>query len=287
MPAWKPGECHVARRRPAKSMPAASSAWPPCMQQVDRRSWSTARLAPAGRAATAAECRMIGAALRTLELGDVPVATPTGPPGGRSGLLLESVGLPSCRPASCQIGDPPRVAGSTRRSWASATRPSFLMPFKKPQPACRPAPRAAGVSDRAPLHDRHSPGWAAWSMASASPSTIWASLGGEHAAGACAAEGQPAQEAAASSERLDVGVRAINGMLTARQRPARGPDGRQRRGQERAARPDHPPDRGRRGGGGPDRRARPRSARVYRTSRWGRTACAKPWWSWRRPTNRR
>ena len=35
---------------------------------------------------------MIGAALRRLELGDVPVATPTGRLVGASGLLLESVG---------------------------------------------------------------------------------------------------------------------------------------------------------------------------------------------------
>ena len=53
---------------------------------------------------------MISSALRRVELGEVPVATPTGRLVGASGLLLEA----SCRARAL-------MRGWLRRSWVSAT----------------------------------------------------------------------------------------------------------------------------------------------------------------------
>lgn len=72
---------------------------------------------------------MIAEALRRLELGQVPVATPTGRLVGASGLLLESTGCPLRTGQRCQIelGD---------GQWIDAQAVgfkndiSYLMPFK-------------------------------------------------------------------------------------------------------------------------------------------------------------
>ncbi|UCV08957.1 flagellar protein export ATPase FliI [Dechloromonas denitrificans] len=92
---------------------------------------------------------MIGAALRKLELGTVPVATPTGRLVGAAGLLLESVGCPLQTGQRCQIET---AAGD----WIAAqvvgfrNEVSFLMPFKKPEGLATgarvlPAPERAGL----------------------------------------------------------------------------------------------------------------------------------------------
>ncbi|MDR7051446.1 flagellum-specific ATP synthase [Duganella sp. 3397] len=73
---------------------------------------------------------MIADALRNLELGTVPMATPTGRLVGASGLLLEAVGCPLHTGQRCQIET---VGGD----WLDAQvvgfrdKVSYLMPFKK------------------------------------------------------------------------------------------------------------------------------------------------------------
>lgn len=114
---------------------------------------------------------MIADALRNLELGSVPMATPTGRLVGASGLLLEAVGCPMHTGQRCQIET---VGGDWLDAQVVGFRDklSFLMPFKKavglttgarvlPSPkksACRSAPA----------------GSAAWSTAWANRSTAWA-----------------------------------------------------------------------------------------------------------------
>ena len=74
---------------------------------------------------------MIADALRQLELGPVPVATPTGRLVGASGLLLESVGCQLHTGQRCRIE-------TTSGAWLDAQvvgfrdKVSYLMPFKQP-----------------------------------------------------------------------------------------------------------------------------------------------------------
>ncbi|NGZ87410.1 flagellar protein export ATPase FliI [Duganella aceris] len=73
---------------------------------------------------------MIADALRNLELGSVPMATPTGRLVGASGLLLEAVGCPLHTGQRCQIET---VGGEWLDAQVVGFRDklSFLMPFKK------------------------------------------------------------------------------------------------------------------------------------------------------------
>ena len=98
---------------------------------------------------------MIADTLRSFEIGDIPVATPTGRLVGASGLLLESAGCKLHTGQRCQIET---VSGE----WLDAQvvgfreKVSYLMPFKK----------AAGLTTGArvlPLPDKASlqigPSW--------------------------------------------------------------------------------------------------------------------------------
>jgi flagellum-specific ATP synthase len=73
---------------------------------------------------------VIADALRNLELGSVPMATPTGRLVGASGLLLEAVGCPLHTGQRCQIET---VSGEWLDAQVVGFRDklSFLMPFKK------------------------------------------------------------------------------------------------------------------------------------------------------------
>jgi hypothetical protein len=86
---------------------------------------------------------------------------------------------------------------------------------------------------------------------------------------------------------LDVGVRAINSLLTVGARPASWLVRGQRRRQKRFARHDGALHRGRCGGGRADRRARARGARIRGEHPDRRRRSRARWWSQRRPTRRR
>lgn len=153
---------------------------------------------------------MIGAALRRLELGDVPVATPTGRLVGASGLLLESVGCQLSTGQRCQIET---AAGG----WIDAQvvgfrdKTSFLMPFKNPTGLAAGA-RVLPISDRAPLMIGTS--WLGRMVNGlGEPIDDLGRLGGEHVLEPVPPKVNPLKKRRVE-ERLDVGVRAINGMLT-------------------------------------------------------------------------
>ena len=153
---------------------------------------------------------MIAAALRQLDLDDVPVATPTGRLVGASGLLLESVGCPLHTGQRCRIET---VSGD----WLDAQvvgfrdKTSYLMPFKK----------AAGLTTGArvlPSTDKVTlsigPSWLGRMVNGlGEPIDELGRLGGEHVL-----EMQPPKVHPLKKKRvrepLDVGVRAINGFLT-------------------------------------------------------------------------
>ncbi|ARN23910.1 flagellar protein export ATPase FliI [Piscinibacter gummiphilus] len=153
---------------------------------------------------------MIGAALRRLELGDVPVATPTGRLVGASGLLLESVGCQLSTGQRCQIET---AAGG----WIDAQvvgfrdKTSFLMPFKSPTGLAAGA-RVLPISDRAPLMIGTS--WLGRMVNGlGEPIDDRGRLGGDHVLEPVPPKVNPLKKRRVE-ERLDVGVRAINGMLT-------------------------------------------------------------------------
>src|SRR6185436_2812230 len=82
---------------------------------------------------------MISNALRRVELGDVPVSTPTGRLVGASGLLLEASGCTLRTGQRCLIEQ--RLEGASEGSpdgWLAAQvvgfrdQVAYLMPFKKP-----------------------------------------------------------------------------------------------------------------------------------------------------------
>jgi flagellum-specific ATP synthase len=153
---------------------------------------------------------VIGAALRKLELGDVPVATPTGRLVGASGLLLEAAGCPLYTGQRCQVE-------TASGEWLDAQvvgfrdKVSFLMPFKKPMGLSTGA-RVLPVADKASLSI--GPSWLGRMVNGlGEPIDGLGRLGGEHPLDAHPPRVHPLKKQPVR-ERLDVGVRAINGLLT-------------------------------------------------------------------------
>jgi len=153
---------------------------------------------------------MIAQALRNLELDAVPLATPTGRLVGASGLLLEAAGCRLHTGQRCQIET---VSGEWLDAQVVGFREklTFLMPFKK----------AVGLTTGArvlPSPERVSlqigPGWLG-RMVNGLGEAIdgLGKLGGEFPLEATPPRVHPLKKKPVS-EPLDVGVRAINAMLT-------------------------------------------------------------------------
>jgi flagellum-specific ATP synthase len=153
---------------------------------------------------------MIGDVLRKLELGAVPIATPTGRLVGASGLLLESAGCALRTGQRCSI-----ETGSGE--WLDAevvgfrAEVSFLMPFKRPEGL---ATGALVLPQREREGLRIGPSWRGRVVNGlGEPVDGLGRLGGEHPL-----EPQPPRvnplKKKPVKEPLDVGVRAINGVLT-------------------------------------------------------------------------
>ena len=153
---------------------------------------------------------MIADALRNLELGSVPMATPTGRLVGASGLLLEAVGCPLHTGQRCQIET---VSGE----WLDAQvvgfrdKVSYLMPFKK----------AIGLTTGArvlPSPDKINlqigSGWLGRMVNGlGEPIDGLGKLGGDFPLDSQPPRINPLKKKPVT-EPLDVGVRAINSMLT-------------------------------------------------------------------------
>lgn len=153
---------------------------------------------------------MIADTLRSLEIGAVPLATPTGRLVGASGLLLESAGCALHTGQRCQIE-------TVNGAWLDAQvvgfrdKLSFLMPFKK----------ASGMTTGArvlPLPDKASlqigPSWLGRMVNGlGEPIDDLGRLGGEHTLEVTPPRVHPLRKQPVT-EALDVGVRAINSMLT-------------------------------------------------------------------------
>jgi flagellum-specific ATP synthase len=153
---------------------------------------------------------VIADALRNLELGTVPMATPTGRLVGASGLLLEAVGCPLHTGQRCQIET---VGGE----WLDAQvvgfrdKVSYLMPFKKAIGLTTGA-RVLPSPDKINLQIGN--GWLGRMVNGlGEPIDGLGKLGGEYPL-----ESQPPRinplKKKPVTEPLDVGVRAINSMLT-------------------------------------------------------------------------
>ncbi|MDN3921571.1 flagellar protein export ATPase FliI [Roseateles violae] len=153
---------------------------------------------------------MITAALRRLELDDVPVATPTGRLVGASGLLLESVGCALRTGQRCMIE-------AEGRDWMAAqvvgfrNEISYLMPFKKPEGLLTgarvlPAPERATQMIGTSWLGRIVNGLG-------EPIDGLGKLGGDHPLPTQPPKINPLRKQPVH-EPLDVGVRAINSMLT-------------------------------------------------------------------------
>ncbi|MBJ7310685.1 flagellar protein export ATPase FliI [Rugamonas sp. CCM 8940] len=153
---------------------------------------------------------MIADALRNLELGAVPMATPTGRLVGASGLLLEAAGCRLHTGQRCQIET---VSGEWLDAQVVGFRDklSFLMPFKK----------AIGLTTGArvlPSQDKVSlqigPTWLGRMVNGlGEPIDGLGKLGGEHPLESTPPRINPLKKKSVT-ESLDVGVRAINAMLT-------------------------------------------------------------------------
>jgi len=153
---------------------------------------------------------MIADALRKLELDDVPLATPTGRLVGASGLLLEATGCKLHTGQRCQIetvdGDwlDAQVVGFREKL-------TFLMPFKK----------AAGLTTGArvlPTNEKGSlqigDSWLGRMVNGiGEPIDGLGKLGGEYPLEAQPPRINPLKKQPVV-DALDVGVRAINSMLT-------------------------------------------------------------------------
>jgi flagellum-specific ATP synthase len=153
---------------------------------------------------------MISDTLRSLELDAVPVATPTGRLVGAQGLLLEAAGCPLHTGQRCQIE-------TVNGGWLDAQvvgfrdKLSFLMPFKK----------ATGLTTGArvlPSVDKVSlqigPSWLGRMVNGlGEPIDDLGRLGGEHTLEVTPPKVHPLRKKPVT-EILDVGVRAINSMLT-------------------------------------------------------------------------
>jgi flagellum-specific ATP synthase len=153
---------------------------------------------------------MIGAALRSLELGEVPVATHTGRLIGASGLLLE------CTGCAFQTGQRCRIETASGE-WMAAQvvgfrdEVSYLMPFKRPEGLATGA-RVLPAPDQARL--MIGPSWLGRIVNGlGEPLDGLGRLGGEHPLSAQPPRVHPLRKQPVR-EVLDVGVRAINGVLT-------------------------------------------------------------------------
>ncbi|NNG24322.1 flagellar protein export ATPase FliI [Telluria aromaticivorans] len=148
--------------------------------------------------------------LRAVELGAVPVATPTGRLVGAQGLLLESVGCPLHTGQRCRIET---VDGG----WLDAQvvgfkeKVSYLMPFKKATGLATgarvlPAPVQADLMI--------GPSWMGRMVNGlGEPIDGLGKLGGDQPLSTIPPKVNPLKKAPVE-EPLDVGVRAINSMLT-------------------------------------------------------------------------
>jgi len=153
---------------------------------------------------------MIAQALRNLELDAVPLATPTGRLVGASGLLLEAAGCRLHTGQRCQIET---VTGEWLDAQVVGFRDklTFLMPFKK----------AAGLTTGArvlPSPERVNlaigPSWLGRMVNGlGEPIDGLGKLGGEFPLDALPPRVHPLKKKPVT-EPLDVGVRAINAMLT-------------------------------------------------------------------------
>ncbi|SFU64049.1 flagellar protein export ATPase FliI [Pseudoduganella namucuonensis] len=153
---------------------------------------------------------MIADALRKLELDAVPMATPTGRLVGAQGLLLEAVGCPLHTGQRCQIE---MVTGE----WLDAQvvgfreKVSYLMPFKKAiglQTGARvlPCPEKINLTI--------GPGWLGRMVNGlGEPLDGLGKLGGDFPLDYTPPRVHPLRKKPVT-EPLDVGVRAINSMLT-------------------------------------------------------------------------
>lgn len=153
---------------------------------------------------------MIGEALRGLEISAVPVATPTGRLVGAAGLLLESRGCSLQTGQRCMIESasgewlPAQVVGFREEI-------SFLMPFKKPEGLVTGA-RVRPVKERSTL--LIGPSWLGRIVNGlGEPIDGRGRLGGSHPLDPHPPRVHPLRKQPVR-EILDVGVRAINGVLT-------------------------------------------------------------------------
>ena len=153
---------------------------------------------------------MIAAALRTLELDAVPLATPTGRLVGASGLLLESAGCRLHTGQRCQIE-------TVNGDWLDAQvvgfrdKISYLMPFKAASGMTTGA-RVQPLPDKASL--RIGPSWLGRMVNGlGEPIDELGELGGDHVLDSAPPKVHPLRKTPVT-EVLDVGVRAINAMLT-------------------------------------------------------------------------
>ncbi|MCU7375462.1 flagellar protein export ATPase FliI [Paucibacter sp. O1-1] len=153
---------------------------------------------------------MIAAALRRVELGTVPVATPTGRLVGASGLLLESSGC------ALRTGQRCMIEGADGE-WIAAQvvgfrdQVSYLMPFKKPDGLTTGARVLPAPESRSLMIG---PSWLGRIVNGlGEPIDGLGRLGGEHPLPAQPPKVNPLKKTPVH-EPLDVGVRAINSMLT-------------------------------------------------------------------------
>ncbi len=153
---------------------------------------------------------MIAAALRRVELGTVPVATPTGRLVGASGLLLESSGC------ALRTGQRCMIEGADGE-WIAAQvvgfrdQVSYLMPFKKPDGLSTGARVLPAPESRSLMIG---PSWLGRIVNGlGEPIDGLGRLGGDHPLPAQPPKVNPLKKTPVH-EPLDVGVRAINSMLT-------------------------------------------------------------------------
>eukprot|EP01114_Cavostelium_apophysatum_P002171 TRINITY_DN11892_c0_g1_i1.p2 TRINITY_DN11892_c0_g1~~TRINITY_DN11892_c0_g1_i1.p2 ORF type:complete len:439 (-),score=129.04 TRINITY_DN11892_c0_g1_i1:1396-2712(-) len=152
----------------------------------------------------------LAARLRAVELGAVPVATPTGRLVGAQGLLLESVGCP------LHTGQRARIE-TVDGGWLDAQvvgfneKISYLMPFKKADGLATGA-RVLPVAEKSEL--MIGPSWMGRMVnGMGEPIDGLGKLGGDQPLSTTPPKVNPLRKTPVE-EPLDVGVRAINSMLT-------------------------------------------------------------------------
>ncbi|MBK1690299.1 flagellar protein export ATPase FliI [Rubrivivax gelatinosus] len=153
---------------------------------------------------------MIGRALKSVRLAEVPVATPTGRLVGASGLLLESVGCALRTGHRCSIET---VGGEWIDAQVVGFRDevSYLMPFRPATGLCTGARVLPGAEDTTQLIG---PSWLGRIVDGlGEPVDGRGRLGGEHVLAAHPPRINPLKRRPVDAP-LDVGVRAINGVLT-------------------------------------------------------------------------